>query len=800
MSKVIKFVSATLVSAIILTGCSKSGGVPEELQTDVDWDAIALASTTEISWREDVQPVLENRCMVCHGCFDAPCQLKLTSYEGLTRGANPEKVYNGSRIKAVQPTRLGIDAQTTDEWRAKGFHSVLADQPVDDEQAAADFMRESVLYRMMRLKQLNPQPRTGLLPDSISLGLARKQVCTAQDKIDKFERKNPLWGMPYGMPNLSDDEYRTVVGWLAQGAQPPQPLEVSGAIQEQLARWEEFLNGTSNRERLMSRYLYEHLFIGHLYFSGSNDRQFYRLVRSYTPPGESIREIATVRPFDDPGTDQFWYRLRQYPAAIVAKDHVPYELSDATLARYWQLFIEPDYTVGELPGYALPDGANPFVTFAAIPPLSRYRFMLDDARFFIQGFIKGPVCRGQVALNVIEDQFWVVFVNPDEAASEDGAEILASVADYLQMPTSTDTLKLTTAYGKYWKLQEEYLAAKARYREKNLPATEDEALRLIWDGEGTNPNAALTVFRNFDSAAVEFGLLGQMPETAWVIDYPLFERIHYLLVAGFDVYGNVGHQLNTRLFMDFLRMEGEDNFLGFLPVADRQSIRASWYQGMRSKRSKYFAEPLGWSTNESPIDYQTQDPQAELYRLIIERLGPMSGGPDFLNRCSDDSCGVLVENSAALEADSVMRQLAQIRGEQLQVVPEVAYLRVINDDAPDLHYSLIHNRSWKNITSFLENAKNAERDPSGDTLTVLRKLSGTYPNFFFAVERAELENFVTRATTVQTAADYQLVVGRYGVRRTASDFWEYADWFQSRYLVEEPIEAGILDLNRYENR
>ncbi len=55
-----------------------------------------------------------------------------------------------------------------------------------------------------------------------------------------------------------------------------------------------------------------------------------------------------------------------------------------------------------------------------------------------------------------------------------------------------------------------------------------------------NQNAALTVFRHFDSATVVKGLVGDEPKTAWVIDYPLLERIHYLLVAGYDVYGNVG--------------------------------------------------------------------------------------------------------------------------------------------------------------------------------------------------------------------------------------------------------------------
>ena len=36
-----------------------------------------------------VKAILDNRCAVCHGCNDAPCQLNLASWQGLTRGANP---------------------------------------------------------------------------------------------------------------------------------------------------------------------------------------------------------------------------------------------------------------------------------------------------------------------------------------------------------------------------------------------------------------------------------------------------------------------------------------------------------------------------------------------------------------------------------------------------------------------------------------------------------------------------------------------------------------------------------------
>ena len=34
---------------------------------------------------------------------------------------------------------------------------------------------------------------------------------------------------------------------------------------------------------------------------------------------------------------------------------------------------------------------------------------------------------------------------------------------------------------------------------------------------------------------------------------------------------------------------------------------------------------------------------------------------------------------------------------------------------------------------------------------------------------------------------------------TASDdrFWETYDWFQKRFMEDEPVKGGLLDLNRY---
>jgi hypothetical protein len=787
-----------LLAFTVISSCTTTKPPsPTEAQATVDYDLILDPQATPVSWDQHVKPVVEGRCVVCHACYDASCQLKLSSYEGLTRGANAEKVYDGTRIRASAPSRLFVDGKTTADWRARGFHPVIAE--AGDSSAAR--LEDSVLYRMLRLKQLQPQPRTGMLPEAVTVELDRKQVCTTAENFDKFAAENPLWGMPYGMPNLSDQEYDTIVRWLAQGAPPPARQEPSAAAASQIAQWETFLNGQSLREQLMSRYLYEHLFIGHLHFSRTPDREFYRLVRSWTPPGEPIDEIATTLPFGDPGTRPFWYRLWLDHQSIVAKDHVVYEWSDQRMQRYRELFLEPAYEVKALPSYDPAIASNPLRTYIDLPVNSRYRFLLDDARFFIEGFIKGPVCRGQVALNVIDDRYWVFFFSPDHPSMANRDEFLAQMADYLKLPADrgAGTLNVLSLWTEYWKGQKAYMTARETWF-KNIHAVSlDDALDHIWDGGGSNPNAALTIMRHTDSAFVMAGLHGDFPETAWIIDYPLFERIHYLLVAGFDVYGTAGHQLNTRIVMDFLRMEGENSFLAFLPVSQRKTIRDSWYQGIRKKREKQFEQPMDWLNVESVIGYQTDDPQRELYGHLQRHLGPLAG-EDRINRCAAGGCAAVADDPVQARVERALARIAKARGSHLQILPDATFLRVRRGLAGqhDLAYTLVLNKDYSNLTSMLENED--ARNPDNDTLTVVPGFAASYPNFFLTVDAADIEGFAERFLAVRSRDDYERFVALHGLRRTNTAFWEQADWFQAEYRRLQPVEAGIFDLNRYRNR
>ena len=124
--------------------------------------------------------------------------------------------------------------------------------------------------------------------------------------------------------------------------------------------------------------------------------------------------------------------------------------------------------------------------------------------------------------------------------------------------------------------------------------------------------------------------------------------------------------------------------------------------------------------------------------------------------------------------------------------------RIGKDGADDLAYTVILNKAYTNITSMFEDED--RRDRSQDTLTVVRGMTGSYPNFFFEIDISDVDAFVASFEAVRDREDYEKFVGLYGIRRTNTDFWSIADWFQNRVVQDEPLRAGIFDLNRYRNR
>ena len=735
-----------------------------------------------IDYWSDVKPIIEQRCVVCHACYDAQCQLKMSSIEGIERGASKTKVYNSTRINHAPMTRLFEDAQSTAEWRGKGFFPVL-----NEHDATAIANREAgVMYRILKLKQDYPLPDVKQLPASFGLSLNRKQSCPKPESFDTFARKYPLWGMPYALPALSAPEQSVLMNWIEQGATylPRSPLDP--VFQPTIERWERFFNGDSLKEQLVNRYIFEHLAVAHLYFAEIDETTFFRIVRSATPPGEPIDLIATRRPYTDPGVSRVYYRFQPYLETIVSKTHMPYRLDDERMRRWQSLFIDLPYEINELPSYEESSASNPFLTFKDLPVRSRYKFMLDEAQFTVMGFIKGPVCRGQVALNVINDHFWVYFVNPDDPAMDETDEFYSSHSDKLSLPASTENIY--NPYGhwrRYAAQQKALLAEKDRFLSERLGGNDRAGLDVVWDGNGTNSNAALTVFRHFDTATVEKGLLGSSPKTAWLIGYSVLERIHYLLVAGYDVYGNVGHQMVTRLYMDFLRMESEANFLLLLPESARNRERALWYRGAEEQVFEYMTLPSFEDQSVPAVEYQTDDEKLELFGMLQQRLKKVLPSRHTL---------AAIPNSRIRDE---LNRLNHLVGTPVNLLPQTAFVR-INAAVGDQYVTLLHNNAHLSITSMFGEQK--LRVPEEDTLSIIPGFIGSYPNMFFVVDESDLTTFVDAISSLATEDDYAQLLDAYGIRRTNPDFWVNGDTFHLAYQRLSPLEFGVLDYSRLENR
>ncbi|MEA3469943.1 MAG: fatty acid cis/trans isomerase [Thermodesulfobacteriota bacterium] len=769
---------------LILAGCAKKA--PDPIQVTLP--------THAVNYLHEIKPILDKRCAVCHSCYNSPCQLKLSSYEGVDRGGSKKAVYNSTRLATMDPTRLFIDAQTTEEWRQKEFHTVT-------ESSVSDGLNNSLMLQILSHKMKNPESKGEYYSEADDLTCSETSI-----ELDGYLSKHPNRGMPFGFPPLKQEEFELIAGWLAQGAKGPTAIEQQeltapkAADAADIVKWETFLNNQDPKYAMTARYLYEHLFLAHIKF-GTDTREYYELLRSTTPPGSPVELINTVRPYDDPGVETFYYRFRKIHSTIVHKTHMVFDFDDAKLNRFKELFIEPDWLQEpHLVGYDPIESANPFASFEQIPPRSRYQFLLDNSHYIIMTFIRGPVCRGQIALNVIHDHFWVLFQDPDHDLSVQYPAFLKLQKDNLIMPIERGSRfpitglignKYDKALWKYYDARQEY------YMSHNFEGQDYDA---IWKGNKATDSPILTVYRHFDSASVHKGVLGNLPRTMWVMDYPQLERIYYALVAGFDVYGTLGHQLAVRLYMDGLREEGESYFLGFMPAEQRRPMMESWYKGVRPKNVTYYDAGI-----PGKIAYQTDNPKREFIEHIVnnhilpevgisfDKINYLPAGAEYPPL--PDQYQTMDDYLQAFQ--SVSKPGTEFFSFFDDVNANVVYIRIQKNDGTDDVVSIIINRWHDNVTYMFK--EKAALDSTKDNADFLEGFHGSYPNYFVDIQQDDLPEFFDFLTNLEKfdKEEEAKYFEKYGINRANKNFWEYYDWFQARFNKNQPVQSGLFDLNRY---
>ncbi len=745
--------------------------------------ASAQGPAPAISYTRDIQPIFTEKCVACHACYDSACQLNLGSGEGAARGASKIPVYDGERSKAQTPTRLFYDASGKHAWQGMGFYSVLDAQ---GSQAA-------LMARMLELGHKTPLQPNAKLPEDIVLGLNRENMCAQPAEFDGYAKAHPREGMPLAVTGLTDQQYQTLQRWLASGAPiDEQGLAPSAKEAMQVLQWENLLNAPGARESLVARWLFEHWFLAHIYFEGGEPGHFFQWVRSRTPSGQPIDLINTRRPNDDPGT-QVYYRLWPVQGVIVHKTHITYPLSAAKMARVKTLFYSGDYQVSALPGYGPGRRANPFETFEAIPAKARYQFMLDNAEYFVRTFIRGPVCRGQIATDVIRDNFWALFQAPEHDLYITDPAYRGQATPLLAMPGQNDdvgsVLSLWLAYRD--KRNEYEILRRDSYA--NAPAP---SWSTLWAG---NDNALLSIFRNFDSASVTKGLIGEVPQTMWLFDYPLLERTYYQLAVNFDVFGNVSHQAQTRLYFDLIRNGAEQNFLRLMPAGTREDFLDDWYQNSGKFKMWLDYESID-DDKASALVLDEKDPKRDFANQLLSRYGDLNARPDPINRCDGAYCSrpnidPALQNAEQALSGLVSRPAAGMR--VIDLLPEATMLRIQAPSGKRVFYSMLRNRAHSNVAFLL--GESLRYQPGLDTLTIYPGVLSSYPNFMFNIPAEQVPAFVAEMENAKDAHRFEKIVERWGIRRSHPQFWQYFH-DQTQYILEtDPKEAGVLDMNRYEN-
>jgi hypothetical protein len=283
------------------------------------------------------------------------------------------------------------------------------------------------------------------------------------------------------------------------------------------------------------------------------------------------------------------------------------------------------------------------------------------------------------------------------------------------------------------------------------------------------------------------------------MDYPLFERTYYQLVVNFDVFGNVAHQAQTRLYFDLIRNGAELNFLRLLPPQARQVYLDDWYQdgGKLKMWLDYTAADLDTATG---ITLPERGAKGAFAQALLARYADLNARPDPLNRCEGADCHRPGLPAELEDAEQALSRLPGRPAGGLKVIdqlPEATLLRVELADGKREVYSLLRNRAHSNV-AFMT-GESLRYQPGLDTLTVYPGVLTSYPNFMFSLPASEVPEFVGALEQARDPAAFDKLVQRWGIRRSHPEFWRYFHDLSAYIRETEPVEAGVLDMNRYQN-
>ncbi len=747
-------------------------------------DFVMATSASEIYSRQ-VQPILDIRCAACHSCSEAPCGLKLTSPEGVQRGAHHKRLLGGGFTSGIR-SKLFHDGKNESDWRNKGFYSVTRATPLMNNQGlkSGNF---SIFAAAIRNKNnpLHVIITANLLDDEINM-------CKEGQKD-----LNLVPAMPYNMTSLSPEEIETLMTWVnsddqeqilqsaidnPERALPKNPFAIKA--------WEDFFNHPTNRAKWTSRYLYEKLFLARFYIQESPG-EFYELVRSHTPTGQEIDIISTLKAFDKPA-EKFYYRLFKVRSTLLNKDHFVYEASNKELEHLKDLFWNAKWTKKESEIPFNFNETNPLIAFRFIPAKSRYTWMLENSKLLLDISARAQNCRSIGAGAPYWDNMLHIFLKPEADVTVMNDDFAEKAGHLLRIPRTTN--------GRH-SILDQFLSDQVKYskiKQKMLKNLRPQGFLLedVWDGvNGENKNAIVTVLRHEWTAAAYQGQMGTTPRSVLLLDYAIFERYFYLCNVATEITEPGIQQGAVVNYLFDVKKEGEDQFLSFIEEKQRRSIRQNLVQGFNVDKEFGPQFSLPQNPESEKIEFQNNDVYASFIKSFLIRkfkssvIGIKS---HILPNPIADFSPLSKQIRSAL--DSSQQQLFASH------FPNVSYLLVL-DQGKIEYFSLLANRyySSRNRLSLIDNTKydKSTRVESQDVIEVYDGIEANFPEKFYIVKSENLSNFLQEMKTVRTRQEFISFNSIYGLDQNQKYFWNYMDTINAYFIRTNPLEGGIIDLHKY---
>jgi hypothetical protein len=223
-----------------------------------------------------------------------------------------------------------------------------------------------------------------------------------------------------------------------------------------------------------------------------------------------------------------------------------------------------------------------------------------------------------------------------------------------------------------------------------------------------------------------------------------------------------------------------------LPQRVRESTAMYWYRGATGEAREYVYGKNAYLDAESAVTYRSQEPQRELFELLRRRLAPVLDKRFDLADVPD----------AALRGE--LQRLAEVKGASLSWLPEMSVLRIDAAGAAPRYFTLLRNTAHANVAHLAR--EKAELRPDENTLTVVPGFIGAYPNAIYHATVADLRALRVAVAGLASEADYRKLADRFVVRRTDPRFWAASDAMHDAYHLQVPLEAGLFDYNRLQNR